>query len=132
VVQIRTKVAHQLSFLHPPFPPLLLPAGESEETDWTCSLKVLYKNATARTGTLVSLLVSAREAVGCFSPLPKAKVRCRKLEILDVSGFPVPGYHVDGYIRASGFVLYPVSFVLAPTNTIVLVVHGCAEISDMA
>ena len=27
---------------------------------------------------------------------------------------PVPGYQMDGYIRASGFVLYPYLFVMGP------------------
>ena len=44
-------------------------------------------------------------------------------------GASVPGYQKDGYIRASRFVLYPYGFVVGPTNTIVLVVHRCVEIS---
>jgi len=34
------------------------------------------------------------------------------------------------YRRASVFVLNPYVFVTGPTNTTVLVVHGCAEDSD--
>ena len=53
----------------------------------------------------------------------------RELEIQVVFGFRalVPGYQMDSYIRASGFVLYPYVFVAGPNKHNTLLVFSLAR-----